>query len=83
MSRTKHGSRLIVLRGQIVAGPFGDREAEVILRSIERRYRKVGLKPPPLTTTVLHPAVWLDSWVAEDIHRQCLKDTAPTKENGS
>jgi hypothetical protein len=83
MSRTKHGSRLIVLRGQVVAGPFGDREAEVILRSIERRYRKVGLRPPPLATTVLHPGAWLDSWVAEDIYRQCAKDAAPTEETGS
>lgn len=74
MSRAKpFKGVVIVLRGQIVNGVWDQREAEGIIRGIERRYRKVGLKPPPMTTTVVHTREWFESWVNEDINRQVIK----------
>lgn len=67
--------RVIVVRGQLIGGVYGDTEAESILRSIRRRYTKMGLTPPPMTTTPIHSREWLDSWVAEDIHRQVTKSS--------
>jgi hypothetical protein len=64
---------VIVLRGQIISGVWDQNEASGIIRSIERRYRKVGLKPPPMTTTVIHSREWFDSWINEDVYRQVLK----------
>jgi hypothetical protein len=81
MSKIKMGGRLIVLRGRILVGPFGDREAESILRSITNRYRKLGLQPPKfITTTILHPRPFLESWVTEDIQRTIQKDQEQEEE---
>lgn len=67
--------RLIVLRGRIIAGVYGDTEADQIIRSVRNRYLKAGLVPPPMTTTVLHGREWLDSWVTEDLFKRCTEST--------
>jgi hypothetical protein len=64
---------VIVLRGQIVSGVWDQDEANGVIRGIERRYRDVGLKPPPMATTVIHSREWFESWVNEDVHRQVIK----------
>lgn len=75
MTARPYKGRLIVVRGTVVAGPYGDTEADQVVRRIRRRYTDVGLRPPPITTQLLHSREWMDSWVDEDVYRQCRKAT--------
>lgn len=66
--------RYIVMRGHLLLGPFGEREADAQMRKIEHRYKAVGLKPPPMTTTRAHSREFMDTWVAADINRLVTKE---------
>lgn len=67
----KQRSRWIVtLNRQVIAGPFGQTEAQNLVQQLDRRYRKLGMQPPPMNAQRLHTPEWLESWVTEDIQRR-------------
>lgn len=68
----KQRSRWIVtVDRKIIAGPFGQTEAQNLVRQLDARYLRMGMQPPPMNAQRLHTPEWLESWVTEDIQRKC------------